>query len=220
MEEKNNNYNEINNILSEVLKDNEISEIKKEELKTFLTQFFNNIDVKRRSITNLSIDMQFFYTEVKNKTVCTKLFDDLNQDISYLEDVIKISKCSNDIIKTINEFKEMLNESIRQFTRGILRNYFTEDEVEENLNRLINIESLKGIIDSIYELCHNKYLNESNKKSELDLFKTKLEENYEHNSEEYRNGINSYFQLKNCSPEEFDKLYEEKNNELFGKKIK
>ena len=28
MEEKNNNYNEINNILSEVLKDNEISEIK------------------------------------------------------------------------------------------------------------------------------------------------------------------------------------------------
>ena len=220
MEEKNNNYNEINNILSEVLKDNEISEIKKEELKTFLTQFFNNIDVKRRSITNLSIDMQFFYTEVKNKTVCTKLFDDLNQDISYLEDVIKISKYSDDIIKTINEFKEMLNESVRQFTRGILRNYFTEDEVEENLNKLINIESLKGIIDSIYELCHNKYLNESNKKSKLDSFKTKLEENYEHNSEEYRDGINSYFQLKNCSPEEFDKLYEEKNNELFGKKIK
>ena len=114
----------------------------------------------------------------------------------------------------------MLNESIRQFTRGILRNYFMEDEVEENLNRLINTESLKGIIDSIYELCHNKYLNESNKKSKLDLFKTKLEENYEHNSEEYRNGINSYFQLKDCSPEEFDKLYEEKNNELFGKKIK
>lgn len=216
--EKEGTYSKLIKKLEEIKIDYANYEKRKQAIRKFLEHFFEGINITERSIQNLSQEEQAFYHEAKNRASCVQLFDNLNVYIEFFEDDIKTSHSDEALRQKTKEFTDELVDIIRIFVTGVMSNYYEESEINERLMDLIDQESLKDIIDIVFELCNNKLLNDIDRQEKLREFKNKLEATYPHNRDEYRKGINYYFKLKFCSEEELNSLYKEKYSELFGNK--
>ena len=91
---------------------------------------------------------------------------------------------------------------------------------KENINIIQEIifsdkKSIKEIMIETYNFATNSHILVTER------FKAKLEENYEHDSNEYRKGINYYMQMKMAkSYEEAEKIYDIAVSELFNSNTK
>ena len=195
-------------------------------LDSIINQTYKNLEIIliNDGSTDESLDICYMYEKKDNRI---KVYNQENHGLSYTRNRgIELARGkyigfvdSDDVIspfmyeflyKAINEYNSKI--SICDFVRFSDKPTFNESYESISLTK---IDAIKELMIETYNFATNSHILVTER------FKAKLEENYEHDSNEYRKGINYYMQMKMAkSYEEAEKIYDIAVSELFNSNTK
>lgn len=182
----------------------------------YIRDIFKDIDINQKGLFNIPIAVKQFYQKEPNRSSASQLFDFLKKDTDILDDDVENAKTKEELEKSFNEFIKRKDESCMIFVNALLEEQYNK----ENINIIQEIifsdtKSIKEIMIETYNFATNSHILVTER------FKAILEETYEHDSDEYRKGINYYMQMKmSKSYEEAQEIYDIAVSELFNSNTK
>lgn len=182
----------------------------------YIRYIFKDIDINKKGLFNISAEVKNFYQEEPNRSSASQLFDFLKQDTDILDTDVETSKTKEELEKSFTEFVERKDESCTMFVNSILKEKYNRDNMRFIRELIFSKKrTIREIMIETYNFATNNHILVTER------FKTMLEETYEHNSDEYRRGINYYMQMRMAkSYEEAEKIYDIAVSELFNSNTK